>query len=206
MTSGHNGLLKIAGLMLAAGQSKRFNGIKQLADLDGQPMLRHTLNNVTLNGRLLKKLTEFSVILGANAESISPIVPGYVTTHVFEGWSKGMGATLAFGVQKVNSESSHILVTLADQVALTGEQIETMLHHCSIAPDKIIAASYEDVLGAPVIFPRRYFRPLMSLQGDIGARKILKHHEKDVLAVSLANAQYDIDTQCDFIHWQRFIC
>tara|TARA_R110002012_G_scaffold74945_2_gene189714 strand:+ start:841 stop:1491 length:651 start_codon:yes stop_codon:yes gene_type:complete len=193
----------IAALMLAAGQSKRFNGNKQLADVNGKPMLLHTLDNLTSNGTLLEKLTELNVILGSNAADIVSVVPVYATPQIFDHWQKGMGATLAFGVKKVNSESSHLLVTLADQVALTREHIDTMLHHCIASPDKIIAARYKGVLGAPVVFPRRYFAQLMALNANAGARKILLQHQEDVLAIDIAPAQYDIDTQTDLARWQQ---
>lgn len=203
MNEAHGKPPSIAALMLAAGQSKRFNGTKQLADVNGKPMLLHTLDNLTSNGSLLEKLTELNVILGANAAELLSVVPAYATSHTFEHWQKGMGATLAFGVKKVNSESSHLLVTLADQVALTREHIATMLHHCIASPDKIIAARYKGVLGAPVVFPRRYFVQLIALNADVGARKILQQHQEDVLAIDITHAQYDIDTQIDLARWQQ---
>ncbi|WP_157043411.1 nucleotidyltransferase family protein [Paraglaciecola sp. T6c] len=203
MNETHGKAPSIAALMLAAGQSKRFNGIKQLADVNGKPMLHHTLDNLTSNGTLLEKLTELNVVLGANAADIVSVVPAYATSHIFNHWQKGMGATLAFGVQKVNRESSHLLVTLADQVALTREHIATMLHHCIASPEKIIAARYKGVLGAPVVFPRRYFAQLMALNADAGARKILQQHQYDVLAIDMADAQHDIDTQIDLARWQE---
>ena len=111
--------INVAALMLAAGQSKRFNGIKQLAKVNGQPMLLHTLTQLTEHGDLTRELCEFNLVLGANAAHILPYVPDYVSPCIFPQWQQGMGATIAFGVQKANSESSHLLVTLADQVAIT---------------------------------------------------------------------------------------
>ncbi|GAC33821.1 nucleotidyltransferase family protein [Paraglaciecola polaris] len=195
--------MKISALMLAGGQSKRFTGIKQLADINGQPMLLRTLNQLTGSGSLCTLLSEFNVILGANAERISPVLPHYVTAHLCSDWHKGMGATLAFGVHNVNRESSHLLVTLADQVALGREHMETMLHHCESAPNKIISASYNGILGAPVIFPRCYFAQLMTLQADSGARKIIQQHIQEVVSVDLPDAKYDIDTQRDLANWRQ---
>ncbi|WP_166423814.1 nucleotidyltransferase family protein [Paraglaciecola sp. 20A4] len=195
--------MKVAALMLAAGQSKRFNGIKQLAEINGQPMLLHTLNHLTSSGELLDKLWEFNIILGAHAPQIKHVLPSYVTPLQFIDWQKGMGASLAFGVKNVHSESSHLLVTLADQVAIRREHVETMLHHCAQAPGKIIAARYDKVLGAPVIFPRCYFTQLLALDADTGARKILQLHIDDVVAVDISNAQYDIDTQLELAAWRH---
>ena len=197
------GSINVAALMLAAGQSKRFNGIKQLAQVNGQPMLLHTLTQLTEHGDLTRELSEFNLVLGANAAHILPHVPDYVSPCIFPQWQQGMGATIAFGVQKANSESSHLLVTLADQVAITREQVTTMLHHCAANPENIIAARYKGILGAPVIFPRTYFSLLSELDADTGARKILQQYSTSVVAIDLPNAQFDIDTQLELQQWHQ---
>jgi len=195
--------VKVSAIMLAAGQSKRFEGIKQLADINGQPMLAHSLDQLTGNGSLIAAFHEFAVILGANASFILPIMPNYVTPLVFDDWHKGMGASLAFALKNISKESSHILITLADQVAIGREQLEAMLQHCAASPDKIIAARYNEILGAPVIFPKAYFSLLLELDNDTGARKILQQHKSAVVAIDMPSAQYDIDTQLALEQWSR---
>lgn len=195
--------MKIAALMLAAGQSKRFNGLKQLADVNGKPMIVHTLSQLTNNGHLLNQLCEFNIVLGENAPQISSILPPYVTSITCTNWQLGMGASLAFGVGEADNEASHLLITLADQVAILHEHIKTMLHYCHKMPEKIIAAQYNNTMGVPVILPRSYFASLMSLNADSGARKIIQQHAKDVVLVNMPVAKYDIDTQSDLVTWRQ---
>lgn len=191
----------VSGLMLAAGQSKRFNGIKQLADVNGQAMLSHTLSNLTGNGALINSFEEFNLVLGANASLILPIVPDYVTPYIFADWQKGMGASLAYGVKHINDKSSHVFVTLGDQVAISHEQIATMLNYCKHSPEKIIAAAYEKIAGVPAIFPKEYFPELCKLDADKGARKILQQYQSEVVAIDIPNAHFDIDTQEALSYW-----
>ena len=68
--------------MLAAGQSKRFNGIKQLADIQGQPMICHCLSHYRQGDKWINGITNGYVVLGSNAEIISQVLPNKVNKYV----------------------------------------------------------------------------------------------------------------------------
>lgn len=195
--------MKLAGVMLAAGNSRRFKGIKQLAMVDHQPMIKRALGQLAHNDRLLPELHSFTLILGAHAKQIAPVVPAYVQTILFTQWQAGMGASLAFAVGQLPQDVSHLLVTLADQIDVSRELLKTIVNHCQHHPDQIIAASYADIYGPPVIFPRRFFAQLAMLEGDQGARSLLKAHRHHVKAIDMPQALTDIDTQADLQRWSQ---
>lgn len=195
--------MKISAVMLAAGNSQRFNGIKQLVEINGAPMVAHSIASLTGNGALIPHFNQFTVILGAHAEKIMPVLPGYVSASVCMQWQQGMGASLSFAIGLLTAEPSHLLVTLADQINITHQDIETMLRRCGAQQDKIIAAAYNQVIGAPVIFPRRYFPELMELQADVGAKKLLQQYSGEVVMVDMPAAMHDIDTRVELARCQQ---
>ncbi|MFQ3219715.1 MAG: molybdenum cofactor cytidylyltransferase [Paraglaciecola sp.] len=194
--------MNIAGVMLAAGNSRRFKGIKQLAMVRGKPMIGHVTGQFAVHGKLMPELHSLTVILGSDAEKIRPLLPDHVHSKVCMNWQDGMGASLALAASQVEPDVSHLLVVLADQVDIGQPQITKLIQNSYLAPDKIIVASFEHITGPPVIFPRRFFASLARLKGDQGAKKLLKTHCQQVLRVDLPQAQNDIDTWADLQHWQ----
>ena len=84
---------KCAGLILAAGESTRFGGRKQLADIHGVPMIRHTIDALAS----LRGLDRF-VVLGAFADEIRPVIG--TDCHIVDNpdWASGMGSSIAAGI------------------------------------------------------------------------------------------------------------
>ena len=60
----------IAGLVLAAGGARRFGSPKQLAELDGVPLLQHAIDAMLA----VPSLDRVVVVLGAVAEEIAAAV------------------------------------------------------------------------------------------------------------------------------------
>jgi len=185
-------------ILLAAGQSKRFGGIKQLAKIYGQPMVCHCLSQYRHGGKWLGGITNASVVLGSNAELISQVLPDYVNTYVVHSWLKGMGHTLAQSIQNITNDTTHVLIGLADQTALTHQMISRLLDESNTYPQHIIAAKYIGGLGPPVIFPKQYFYELSQLTGDKGAKILLQHHHQKIISLAIPEASFDIDTPEDF--------
>ncbi len=189
--------MKIQLMLMAAGQSKRFAGIKQLADIHGQPMLRHCLEQYRPKKKWIEGLHSGFVILGANAASVSQVMPQEVEHYIADKWKQGLGHSVAQGMAYLAKDTTHVLVGLGDQVALTKSMIRQLISTSQVNPRHIIAAQYADTLGAPVIFPKFYFNQLKQLSGDKGAKVLLQNNQQNIVAVKLAAAKVDIDTQTD---------
>ncbi len=86
---------QIACLLLAAGNASRFGGKKQLALIDGQPMILHTLNQLTSVFH-----DDVYIVTGAYADDVRPYVED--RAHVIENdeWLSGMGTSIAKGVER----------------------------------------------------------------------------------------------------------
>ena len=189
--------MKTELILLAAGQSTRFGGIKQLADIHGQPMICHCLSQYRQDKKWIGGISHGHVVLGSNAELISLVLPNNINKFVTKTWQNGMGHTLAESMQNLGRHTSHVLIGLADQASITQQMIKMLLGKSSRYPQHIIAAKYAGRVGAPSIFPRQYFTLLEQLSGDKGAKTILQQYSQQVISVDMPEAALDIDTQDD---------
>ena len=181
---------------MAAGESKRFNGIKQLAMVNGQTLLNRAIaqcQQAELNG--------FSVALGANFHQIYPSLATKLQSHKLTRWQQGMGSSLSEIVSLAPASATHILVVLADQIAISHITLNTLIEAAKKSANKIVCAKYEAVHGVPAIFPKTYFAELIGLSGERGARALLHKYAGESVAVALPEAATDIDTQADLQRW-----
>jgi molybdenum cofactor cytidylyltransferase len=183
--------------MLAAGQSKRFGGIKQLTDIGGQPMICHCLLQYRQGEKWLDGISNGWVALGSNANLITQVLPDHVNKYVVNSWLNGMGHVLAQSMQNIAVDTSHVLIGLADQIAITQPILKQLLDVASNYPNYIVAAQYNGGVGAPVIFPKQYFSNLSELKGDKGAKMLLLQNSQQTIGVPIPEASLDIDTLDD---------
>jgi molybdenum cofactor cytidylyltransferase len=91
------------------------------------------------------------------------------------------------------------MLVLADQAAVTAEDLRRLAMTWRRQPGYIVAAQYGATLGAPAIFPASSFRDLTELRGDRGAQGLFKRNPDRVIRVPMDSASIDIDTPEDLI-------
>ena len=92
-----------------------------------------------------------------------------------------------------------MLLLLADQAAVTADDLRRLAGTWRKQPQYIAAALYAGTCGAPAIFPRSSFRALAELRGDTGARVLLRRHPDRVVRVAMPSAAIDVDTPEDLL-------
>jgi molybdenum cofactor cytidylyltransferase len=179
----------IAGLVLAAGGASRFGSPKQLAELDGVPLLQHAIDAMLA----VPALDRVVVVLGAVAEEIAAAVKfASAEPVVCRSWSDGMAASLSCGVAEL-PEADWAVVTLGDMPGVTAEAIEAVLDACGTDVDAV-RAEYGGRGGHPVALSRALLDRVPTLEGDVGARDLLAGARvRAVEAMHLARPD-DVDT------------
>ena len=182
----------IYGFVMAAGASRRFGDIKQLAKIDGVSM---ALRSYNILNKVLKERTY--LVLGANSEFIAREFQE-VNTIYNRQWSMGLGSSISFVATEMENESkcSGILITLGDQVKLNEQDYQKLVD--VYEEEKIVVSSYCLKKGPPAIFPRKYFEQLMNLKGDNGAKEVIRKNSNFVISCKVDNASFDIDSKDDF--------
>ncbi|KXI30801.1 nucleotidyltransferase family protein [Paraglaciecola hydrolytica] len=194
----------LEAVMLAAGKSQRFAGVKQLALINGRTMLEHCLSQYFIGEMLIPQITTMTVVLGANKSQLEQCDLSQVSVFTAANWQQGMGASLADFVKQLPVTTSHLLIGLADQVALKTPDFVALIESSQQNPEMIICAQYGHVQGVPAIIPRRFFAELSQLNSDKGARALINQYPEHVHSLAMPNAAIDIDTQQDLNSLSNF--
>ena len=177
----------IGGLVLAAGAGTRFGSAKQLADLDGRPLLEHSIRAMTASpvGRVV-------VVLGSGSEEILAEIDLHGAMPVVcERWEEGQSASLACGLAEL-ADCEAVVVTLGDQPRVSADAIRRVIAARNGAA--AVRATYEDVPGHPVLLERELFERLRDVTGDHGARNLLVSMQtREVPCEDLGGGE-DVDT------------
>jgi molybdenum cofactor cytidylyltransferase len=159
----------VAGVVLAAGAGTRFGASpKQLADFHGRPLLEWAVRAQCE----VPELDRVLVVLGSYAGEIAAAVDfGRAQTVVCEEWALGQAWSLRRGVASLadGGEVSKVVVTLGDAPLVTPEVIRMFVEQPPRA-----RAVYRGRPGHPVVLGPKEIAALASLEGDEGARGLLK--------------------------------
>jgi CTP:molybdopterin cytidylyltransferase MocA len=178
----------IGGLLLAAGASTRFGATKQLVELDGRPLLEHSIRALTAApvGRVV-------VVLGANAaEVIARVDPHGADFRVCERWDEGQSASLACGLAAL-SDCEAVVITLGDQPRMSPEAIRRVIDARAEGIDAV-RATYAGEPGHPVLLEQRLFDRMRDVTGDHGARNLLLSVRTREVACDDLGGGEDVDT------------
>lgn len=183
-------------IVLAAGASTRFGSPKQLVRVEGRPLL-HTV--VTRASEVAG--SSVLVVLGANASQLVPLLGHSSATVVINrDWEEGLASSIRAGVARLPGSCSGVMLVLADQAAVTAEDLRRLAGAWRRQPDYLVAAQYGTTLGAPAIFPSASFRDLAELRGDRGASALFRRNPDRVIRVPMESASLDLDTPEDLLH------
>jgi molybdenum cofactor cytidylyltransferase len=182
-------------VVLAAGPSQRFGSPKQLVRVAGRPLLHAAVTRAAeVTGNAL------IVVLGAGAAELAPLLkhsPGSVIVN--HEWREGLASSIRAAVARLPSTCTGVMLLLADQAAVSADDLKRLAGTWRKQPQYIAAALYAGTLGAPAIFPRAAFRELAELRGDAGARALLRRNADRVVRVPMPSAAVDVDTPEDLL-------
>jgi molybdenum cofactor cytidylyltransferase len=181
--------------ILAAGPATRFGGIKPLVRLRGEPVLHELATNAAFVAG-----QSVTVVIGAYASEIAPSLrQRSVSIALNRGWEEGVASSIRVAVNSAPPGSGALLLMLADQVAVTADDLRRLHASWKRHPILIAAALYHGAPGLPAIFPRWVFPDLLSLRGDRDARNVLRRNIDRVVRVPMSNAAIDLDTPDDLL-------
>jgi molybdenum cofactor cytidylyltransferase len=182
-------------IVLAAGASSRFGSPKQLVRVDGRPLMHTVVSRaVEVAGHSV------TVVLGANAADLAPLLRHTSASIVINrDWTEGLASSIRAGVARLPGSCTGVMLVLADQAAVTAEDLRRLAGAWRRQPEHIAAAQYSSTLGAPAIFPSSSFRDLAELRGDRGASALFHRNPDRVVRVPMESAGLDIDTPEDLL-------
>jgi CTP:molybdopterin cytidylyltransferase MocA len=186
-----------AGLILAAGSSRRMGSPKQLLLLDGRPLLQ-----VVVEKACASKLDNVVVVLGAAADEIRPRVDFGRAGILFNpDHATGMASSLKAGLVYLSTGVDRVVVMLGDQPGVDAPLLDQLLELQETSGLPAAALSFNGLLHPPVVLERELWGDLMSLEGDVGCRAVIRARPELVARVPVEGDlkhPVDLDTPEDY--------
>ena len=191
-----NKVLKIGGILLAAGGSSRMGKPKQFVELDGKTLLRRAAEAT------VDSICEPVVaVFGAEGERAEAELAGLPILFIRnEEWRSGMSSSIKAGLTHlldVEPELDAVVITLCDQPFIDANTIDRLANRFTKTRTSMVAARYAGVAGVPALFSKRMFEALSDLEGDKGARELIRDPNASIETIEIREAAVDIDTRED---------
>ena len=189
----------IAAVLLAAGRSSRYGGAGDTKLLlpwgpEGIPMVAAVADTLAAAG-----LGRIVAVLGHRADDVGAALgPRHVETVRNPDYGAGLSTSLAAGVGAAPEEASGYLIALGDMPAVTTATVSLLCRAFEAAePPAIAAPVHTGRRGHPVLFGRPFREELLSLSGDMGARRLLARRAGRVVEVAVDDPGVltDVDTE-----------
>ena len=189
----------VSAVVLAAGESKRMDGKKELLPIAGEPMVRIVVRKLLESG----KIGEVIVVLGHLADEVGATLSG-ITDERLElvgnaRYSEGMGTSLAQAVRACSWGTEAIAVALGDAPFFRSEDVDVLVGaHANGAA--IAVPVFQGRRGHPVVLDSSFREEMEELTGDAGARHILERESGSIVEVELPDDGFlvDIDEPDDY--------
>lgn len=169
-------------MILAAGASRRLGRPKQMERLGPETLLERAVR-VAGEARLG---TVYVVVNATDAPVLGEarrLGCEVVLNHEAE---EGIAASIRAGLRAIGDDPTSVLVMTCDQPAVSAGHLRALAEG-----DEVVASAYAGRRGVPACFPRRVVGVLLGLQGDVGARDLLR----GARAIDLPNGELDLDTE-----------
>jgi molybdenum cofactor cytidylyltransferase len=183
----------VAGLVLAAGGSKRLRQPKQLLRFGSSTLLGHVLDTARAC-----RFDQTLCVLGGGARGIRAAVDfGRVEVVENREFGEGCSSSIAAALGAVHPRADVLVLMLGDQPGVTADTVAALLAGRGDAP--LAVCAYDDGRGHPLAFSRGMFEALSNLHGDKGVWKLLDRLADEAVDVAVAGPiPRDVDTWEDY--------
>ncbi len=177
--------MSTAAIILAAGFSRRLGRPKQTLMFVGETLVERASRIATESG-----LSPVFVVVNREAEFCDSLEQQGCLVVMNELAAEGMASSIRRGVKAAETFlASGLVLMTCDQVELDADHLRRLVAN----PARITASLYAGRKGIPAYFPASAFASLLLLQGDVGARDLLR----PATAIVNESLAVDIDTEAD---------
>jgi CTP:molybdopterin cytidylyltransferase MocA len=196
----HAGSDESAVVILAAGGSRRLGRPKQLVAIAGKPLIRRAAEAALSSGS-----GSVHVVAGAEVAGVHAALDGLpVDVVINEAWSEGMASSIRAAIEAIERRErpvESLILMLCDQPGVSADVLRRLLDAYRATRAPVVASRYPEGPGVPALFHADLFPALKTLHGDVGARQLIRHLDREVVTIPLTLPD-DVDTPEDVLRYE----
>ncbi|HEV2751330.1 MAG TPA: nucleotidyltransferase family protein [Gemmatimonadales bacterium] len=187
--------LRVAGVILAAGASRRMGRNKMLLELAGESLVRRVVRRALAAG-----LSPVVVVIGHEADrmraELKDLALEFAVNPDFTGPTSG---SLHQGLNALGPDVDAAVVMLGDMVRVSTETLAMLVAGARGTEVPLVVSRYGDVTAPPLLFRRALFPELLAWTGEGCGKTVVKAHSHEAMYVDRPVALLvDVDTPADF--------
>ena len=195
----------ISAVLLAAGESRRMQGVNKLGlPIGNIPLLRHTVQTL-----LASRLQELIVVLGHEADTLRPLVESLPTTLVYnKNYREGQMTSVHMGLASLTQQCDAVMVCLADQPLLTPEDINSLIDaFAKHGNSTVVVPTYQGKRGNPIILADKHREVILSGKHNLGCKRFIERNPQLVTTIEMPtnHVVVDMDTLEDYVNIRRLL-
>ena len=187
--------LRVAGIVLAAGASRRMGRNKMLLELEGEPLVRRAARRALAAG-----LSPVVVVVGHEADraraALADLAVLIALNPDFAGPTSG---SLHAALDLLGEDVDAAVVLLGDMVHVSEAALAELVRRARSSDAPLVVSRYGDVTAPPLLFRRALFGELLAWTGEGCGKAVVQAHKREALYVDRPSAMLvDLDTPEDF--------
>ncbi|MCK9216448.1 MAG: nucleotidyltransferase family protein [Firmicutes bacterium] len=176
----------IIGIILASGYSRRMKQNKLLLEVNGKVMIERII-------QVSKSANLDDVILVYRNDKVKKIGKKFGIKTIYNSNAHlGQSTSLKLGVSEAKDAEAYMFI-MGDQPFINKELINNLINVYRKNQFSIVVPNYNGRNGTPTIFPSRFRKELLKIEGDKGGREIIKNIASAVVRVSIDNELLGLD-------------
>lgn len=191
----------ISAIFLAAGESRRMGGFKQLLSFRGKPFVVSCVENL-----LAAQVDEVIVVTGYRAADVQEALTDYPVTFAYnQNYQLGMGSSVQCGIRAARTDVTVFLLALADQPQISTPLINQVISAYEAARPLIAIPRYGGKNGHPILFSSELREAALAADPETGLKPVIHANRAQTLFVEVDTEWVlsDFDTPEDYQKWQQ---
>ena len=187
--------LRVAGIVLAAGASRRMGRNKMLLELEGEPLVRRAARRALAAG-----LSPVVVVLGHEADRVRAALADLgVLIALNPDFAGPTSGSLHAALDLLGEDVGAAVVLLGDMVHVSEAALADLMRRARSSDAPLVVSRYGDVTAPPLLFRRALFGELLAWTGEGCGKAVVQAHKREALYVDRpAGVLVDVDTPEDF--------
>ena len=151
---------------------------KLTKEIKGIPLIKHSVKNI-----LAASIDELIIVLGYQKEIIEKLIDKnekikFVFNKDFE---NGMASSIKTGLNNLSEKTEAFFICLGDMPMVNKDIFNLLIK--SKNNREIIVPTYKNKQGNPILFSKSMKKKIMTIEGDVGAKKVLELNKDKTLNI-----------------------